>query len=69
VLEGVPADIVTACDALVKAYGRYQVEDPRFGSRQGKRPFDRNASRVSLPEAVDIFNKIRAKALPFVVVT
>lgn len=59
--EGRSASIVAACDSLLTAYGRYQTEDPRFGSRQGKRTFDRNAERVSLEEAVDIFNDIRTK--------
>jgi hypothetical protein len=66
VLQGVPANIVTACDSLLETYGTYQFQDSRFGLRQGKATFDRNAHLVSLPEAVDVFKHIRAKALPFV---
>ncbi len=60
---GNPANIVAACDMLLKAYEGYQVENPRF-TRQAKPTFDRNADRVSLHEAMAIFTDIRAKVLP-----
>lgn len=65
VVEEKPANIVSACDALLTAYADYQVEDPRR-SRQAKPSFDRNARMFSLREGMDIFTDIKAKVLPLV---
>lgn len=63
ITEGSPANVVFACDALLKAYQGYQEVFPG-SDRQPKPTFDRNAHRVELKEAMAIFSDIRAKVLP-----
>lgn len=61
ILEGNPSNIVAACDMLLQTFEGYQLEN-QHQTRSAKSTFDRNASRVSLRDAIAIFRDMRAKA-------
>jgi hypothetical protein len=61
---GNPDNIIFACDMLSRSYKAYQEVFPN-STRQAKPTFERNANRVSLNEAIAIFEQIRLKAITF----
>lgn len=65
ILAGRPANILFACDTLLKTYQGYQEVFPG-STRQARPTFERNAHRVELKEAMEIFSGVREKILPIV---
>lgn len=60
---GIPARIVDAADAVLRAFVDYETERPEWGSRQPKPTFDVWARMVPLADAKEALTGIRDRAV------